>query len=371
MVEVAPRSLRKRKLSHSQSRPARSRPVGKSGTGVPSTRRIRPRPPRTTRTRDRAVQALSHAVDVNSEAGPNVGSSVSAPSAEPNRRTSSLPLVKSFLDKIWARNKNQHRNQPWWKTLSMLRKAVARLSGLGSEERLVQAQAHVLGSTSNAQDVRKRFDRETQLRREQEVWRSWIRQVLVPKAYLGFSSLVGDVQFANLGVVLIGLLADVVSIVGSPTGDEESGEGTDSSKTKDMRGRGENFTTSKMRTLMATSLKMTGPQSGELVERQYDSDDLGEIVERDPDLSLAALPSSKRTREDRRLEGKTKGSKAAVPHTTSENNEVSGEELDGGKNNSAKGSDHTEERRMTKSGNSAIKAKKSKNRIDDLFAGLT
>ncbi|KIW97074.1 uncharacterized protein Z519_02466 [Cladophialophora bantiana CBS 173.52] len=189
-----------------------------------------------------------------------------------------LSFAKSILDKIWIRNKNQHRTQPWWKSLSMLRKAVSQLVLVEQEDLFLQG---LIGEgRMDAKVVRERFERETQLRREKEIWVDWIRQVLVPKAYLGFSGLVSDTQFANLGVVLIGVLADVASTVGVPTpsrqeGAEEGGmEITPTRRVRTERG------TVKARSLMGTSIRVTGLQSGEVVERTYDSDDLGEVVER-------------------------------------------------------------------------------------------
>ncbi|EXJ72134.1 uncharacterized protein A1O5_04638 [Cladophialophora psammophila CBS 110553] len=189
-----------------------------------------------------------------------------------------LSFAKSILDKIWIRNKNQHRTQPWWKSLSMLRKAVSQLVLVEQEERFLRG---IVGQgRMDAKVVRKRFERETQVRKEKEIWVDWIRQVLVPKAYLGFSGLVSDTQFANLGVVLVGVLADVASSVGLPTLSRQEGAeegGLEITPTRRVQTETE---TVKARCLTATSIRVTGFQSGEVVERTYDSDDLGEVVER-------------------------------------------------------------------------------------------
>jgi hypothetical protein len=92
---------------------------------------------------------------------------------------------------------------------------------------------------------------------------------------------VADKQFANLGVVLVGVLADAMSVVGPPTPSKEEDtstsaerDGEDVSMKMKMNGKPTSLT------VTATSLRITGLQSGELVERMYDSDDTGEVVER-------------------------------------------------------------------------------------------
>ncbi len=218
----------------------------------------------------------------------------------------------------------------------MLRKATTRLSALESEEQLLESQSRPSGGAISAQDVRKGFERETALRREQDLWRSWTREVLVPTAYLGFSSLVVDLQFANLGVVLMGTLADVASVVGPPTNVKGSNGGPKGMKAKGFV-RSDAVPSGEARSLMATSLRVTGLQSGELVDRLYDSDDVGEVVERKSSSAKHTQIGADQKRE----------------HATT----------------------LAREQGKSKEGRTKSKAKKSKskskNAIDDLFAGLT
>lgn len=151
----------------------------------------------------------------------------------------------------------------------MLRKAITTLVVLGEEEQRLRIQ-HDTATYVDSTQVRRRFEQESQLRREREVWHEWIRETLLPRAYLGFTSLVADTQFAQLGVVLVGVLADVMSVVGAPTASKEDAQATTlPSESK-----------SQAKTLKATSLRVTGVHSGEIVERMYDSDDMGEVIER-------------------------------------------------------------------------------------------
>ncbi|KAJ9612205.1 RNase MRP subunit [Cladophialophora chaetospira] len=395
MVEATQTGSKRRKLSHSISRqPPQGgfRSNEKTKTGAVSNKRVRPKPPRAIRPPRRTVQNLTSNPGASSKVE-TARPVIDPPTADSSGTVTSLSFVKTLLDKIWARNKNQHRMQPWWKTLSMLRKAITRLWALESEEQLLLTQAQAPGSTANARDVRKRFERETQLRGEQEVWRNWLREVLVPRAYLSFSGLVGDVQFANLGVVLMGLLADVVSVVGSPTSDEGSDDGAGVPNIGDTRTGGGDFASSKARTLLATSLTRTGLQSGELVERQYDSDDLGEVIERKLDDQVArqkqvtgaddadegtnilfnSVESTERdvegrpSKEERRTIVDEMGERTKPPklHLAHGKSEMIGYEVGGGKHRLYR------EPGKTKPGKSVTKSKKRKNKIDDLFAGLT
>ena len=180
--------------------------------------------------------------------------------------------MRTILDKLFIRNKNQHRTQSWWRPFSQLRKATSRLSALTDEENVLKSETSNTSATASAENVRRCFEREAEIRREKELWCEWIREILVPKAYLGVSGLVADQQFAQLGVALTGVLADIVSIAGAPRGSD----GEDQNEIQ----RGGESRGAHAKRLMATSLRATGLQAGEVVERLYDSDDLGEVIER-------------------------------------------------------------------------------------------
>jgi ribonuclease MRP protein subunit RMP1 len=250
------------------------------------------------------------------------------------------------------------------------------------------------GSLSSGQTVRKRFERESQLRTEKEAWAEWIREVLLPKAYLGFSGLVGDTQFANLGVVLMGVLADIVSVTGAPKPCEGSDDGLGSTKIAGTRQGQEVVVNGEARMLEATSLRVTGLQSGEIIERQYDSDDMGEIVERntsDEDAKRRQIVASNE-KEEAANTPSDGGDSRTASSTTLVSKKLKQQRPDTPKIQSALASaqvatgrvivsDETMAQKRSESVTQvAEKANKSKqgkskskrkNAIDDLFAGLT
>src|ERR1700761_2357029 len=66
-----------------------------------------------------------------------------------------LSQIKAILDALFARNKNQHRSQTWWKNLSLLRRAVTRLDDLEDRERRLRSRTM---SHLDANEVRANFD---------------------------------------------------------------------------------------------------------------------------------------------------------------------------------------------------------------------
>ena len=76
----------------------------------------------------------------------------------------------------------------------------------------------------NAEAVRHAFARESGLRAKQEGLQVWIREIVLAKCYGAFSAVVADVQFAPLGVVLMGVAGDVGGVVGLPEARLEGGE---------------------------------------------------------------------------------------------------------------------------------------------------
>ncbi|OCT55034.1 hypothetical protein CLCR_02977 [Cladophialophora carrionii] len=279
-TETDTRNPKRQKLSHGPFQSgfhARLRSRRKTPAAAVRKKRVRPQPPRGLHL-PKVRRPLADRSRTGADAKTNIMRSATALSSNSEGHITALSFAKNLLDKIWVRNKNQHRTQPWWRTLSSLRKATSRLTALEDEERRLKSESRLLGSHSRGHHVRKRFERESQLRTEKEAWVQWVREVLLPKAYIGFSSLVGDTQFANLGVVLVGVLADIVSVTPAPA--RGSGDRLGGTKITESQNLREAVATGEARRLEATSLRVTGPHSGELIERQYDSDDVGEIVER-------------------------------------------------------------------------------------------
>ncbi|KAI1627086.1 hypothetical protein EDD37DRAFT_605914 [Exophiala viscosa] len=334
-------------------------------------KQIRPHPPRESRPRHlygipkRDTKSSSSAKN----ATPTLGSGASTPESDVSNK---LPTVKALLDKIWVRNKNQHRTQIWWKSLGMLRKAITTLVALNDEEQHLRQQTGTgAGSTMDAKQVRKLFEQESQIRRDREIWNEWIRETLLPRAYLGFSGLVADTQFAHLGVVLVGILADVMSVVGPPTAPKDDQKNTLQAESK-----------SKPMSLKAISLRVTGPQSGEIVERMYDSDDLGEVVERTADAGEGTDDDTgamiRRTDTPSHTDSNTLASGIQEPAGPVASHDDAGEDssTSTAKPHAADAppSRDTSKKPPPKPTSSKItkgkKQKGKKNAIDDLFAGL-
>ncbi|KIW10186.1 hypothetical protein PV08_11147 [Exophiala spinifera] len=246
-------------------------------------------------------------------------SGASTPLSPASDTSHKINFTKSLLDQIWTRNKNQHRTQPWWKCLGMLRKALTQLALLDDQETHVRQQHETSDGSArinlDAKEVRLRFEKEAQIRSERELWSEWVRETLVPRSYVAFTSLVSDTQFANLGVVLVGALADIASISGQPTSARAStatsklerpvpstvlAMATGAAGEQQPAGASVRANHRKATSLMAKSTGVTGLQSGEQVERAYESDDMGEVVER-------PLPQDKtHQREDSESSSKSK-----------------------------------------------------------------
>lgn len=359
------RNPKRRKLSDNQPRrPSLASSTTRDRNGPANTRKKcqkQPRPPRERRT-----------VAITSKSSPSL--------ADADGTSPTLYFAKVLLDRIWVRNKNQHRTQPWWRSLSLLRKAIANFITLEDEERMLQSQAKGSGSVINAQEVRKRFERETQLRREKDVWIDWLREVLVPKAYLDFSVPVGDTQFANLGVVLIGVLADVMKVVGAPKKQLDVADDGPQSTVITNTNQGGNG--NKSQRLTATSLRVTGIQSGELVERQYDSDDVGEVVERKRNNTVGGRDEEQRESDEpsshRQIATPADPSSQQLePESTCET--LTSIDADAGlpprksqpTTDTAPASTKEPEAKKAKPKDKTKKGRGKKNAIDDLFAGLT
>ncbi|KAI2642563.1 hypothetical protein GGS21DRAFT_178483 [Xylaria nigripes] len=150
-----------------------------------------------------------------------------------SRALSRLEPLLPVLAGLAHRNRNQHRHSAWWRYFGMLRRNCAKLT-----EHLISAIATARKTAARAAKLAKAKDKKR--RREelvsggqrtetgaeghvsanqgtagQEVDANvsthvvWLRDVLNPKCYLAFSQLTADTQFAPLGVVLIGVLAQV------------------------------------------------------------------------------------------------------------------------------------------------------------------
>ncbi|KAG9242412.1 hypothetical protein BJ878DRAFT_515694, partial [Calycina marina] len=117
-----------------------------------------------------------------------------------------------LLNPCHHRNKNQHRVAKWWKPFCMLRrhvqKLIIRLDDLAESEKFA-------GGKENA------YVRRSHARVEEEArWSmGWSE-----RCYVAFTAIVADMQYANLGLMLIGALAQVRRVVSSLLPEEEYDE---------------------------------------------------------------------------------------------------------------------------------------------------
>jgi hypothetical protein len=241
---------------------------------------MKPHPPRGRKFRHTQRTAVAESTSITMSR--TTESRVKGQSGPPAKLAESLHLI----DSIFVRNKNQHRSQAWWKPFSLLRNALRKFTTLemreGELKNPVRTEADV--QVVDSKDVRRRFELEAQVRREREIVGEWIRETLCPWCYVTFSSLVADTQFANLGVVLVGSVSEIAGVVGLP-----QGSGTEVDECGYAL-QGAQVATRQARSLTAHSLQVTGTEKGTLVERIYDSDDLGEVVERQGDSPQVQEP---------------------------------------------------------------------------------
>lgn len=212
----------------------------------------------------RPKKHLPFVLPQNSEQG---GNPTSSPALQ-----AQIPLQKPkghirLIDLIIRRNKNQHRNQHFFKYLRLLRKSLTKLETVLSK---LADLAHEGNASRSSAQVRERFEAESQLRSQREVLMEHLREVLVPECYLSFSGLVADAQFANLGVVLMALLADVAvgeHGVGLPKHDGMLA--IDGSMAEKVNTSHNEMRESYYNEMVAMSTRVTGEDQGEVVERIY------------------------------------------------------------------------------------------------------
>ena len=201
---------------------------------------------RTSRTAVRISRANSHAT----ENSPSTIQPSPRPKDVNESKLQSLHETTTLLDQIWRRNRNQHRTQHWWKDLGLLRRNLKRLTGLlenvldskggigtktGHRSKESEANGHdtkprtQIQTLSEAQQTRLRLSRLTTLEFQIHTLETWLREILLPRCWVGFSQVLAERTWAGIGLVLLGIVGEVGSIVGVPTA-----EGKRVGRIKDM-----------------------------------------------------------------------------------------------------------------------------------------
>ena len=208
MTHFSKHNKMKPKTAKTNNGPARHEPMQRRQSHRrPSTNRITllPHPPRSARSL------------------PPLPSSLHSDESDDSLQT--LHTTLTLLSQLHVRHKNQHRSQAWFKSLNLLRRSLRHLYDLKLNLlALLQLSATEAPKQRNAEAVRHAFARESDLRSKQEGLQVWIREIVLVKCYAAFSAVVADVQFAPLGVVLMGVVGDVGGVVGLPEARLEGGE---------------------------------------------------------------------------------------------------------------------------------------------------
>ncbi|KAK3953637.1 hypothetical protein QBC32DRAFT_338408 [Pseudoneurospora amorphoporcata] len=156
--------------------------------------------------------------------------------SDPKFPSSLLPTLTPALDilsRFHHRNKNQHHLSKWWAEADMLRRHLRKLIEAANEWCNKQPERE---TKKRKEEVRKRKKKENMERlervegeegkaeeekgegddkeeekeaREVRLRAGYLRGKLGPRAYLAFSQLSADRQFAHLGLMLLGILAQV------------------------------------------------------------------------------------------------------------------------------------------------------------------
>ncbi|KAK4193622.1 hypothetical protein QBC35DRAFT_536898 [Podospora australis] len=122
----------------------------------------------------------------------------------------SLSPVHEILCRFHHRNKNQHRIAKWWAQADMLRRHTGKFifcleNALEEAERLERI-GSLMKRKKKKTEKRKREEEE-----EEEIKKraGYLRWGLGPGCFLAFTQLAADRQFAHLGLMLLGVLAQV------------------------------------------------------------------------------------------------------------------------------------------------------------------
>lgn len=310
---------------------------------------------------------LSFQVDTRQRDDPPVSS------ANVSAAVASLEKQVLLLNLIIRRNKNQHRNQLFFKRLSLLRSSLTKLLDISSR---LSTLSHLASSAARtSEQVRRDFETEAHLRSHKEFLQDHVREVLVPRCYVTFSSLVSDSQFANLGVVLVAALSEIAcgkDGVGAvrTVQIEEKPAFSELIRMEEQAQEEKDIPLSWPGSLVGTNTKITGEDHGEVVERVYDRHPSHNVIE-DVDVATEAAEPTQIAVTDEEKSIRISPVRKATRNASG--TQAGGWFGSGGINEPAE-----LEQTSTKKGRwqesqedgRKRKGKKSQNAIDDLFRGL-
>lgn len=165
-----------------------------------------------------------------------IGSSSSNNSNAYQSALETLAPLEPTLAGFARRNKNQHRRARWWASFGMLRRGTSRLlvelvaaAGSRAARRLMTTTttatsgsalvvtsggggSSVAGSKKSKKSSSSGQHEDQHLLDAADQRATWLRDAVAPKCWIQFGQLTADPQFAALGVVLLGSLAQVDSV---------------------------------------------------------------------------------------------------------------------------------------------------------------
>ncbi|KAK4456607.1 hypothetical protein QBC42DRAFT_149727, partial [Cladorrhinum samala] len=135
------------------------------------------------------------------------------PSISPSILTSSIESLipaLELLSRFHHRNKNQHRLSKWWSQADMLRRHTRKMVEL-IEDVLPEAEKLEKIRKANSTKLNKKPKKDPKKEENESVTQRalYMRWQLGPRAFLAFTQLTADRQFAHLGLMLLGVLAQI------------------------------------------------------------------------------------------------------------------------------------------------------------------
>ncbi|KAI7922671.1 hypothetical protein M9X92_004784 [Pyricularia oryzae] len=127
-----------------------------------------------------------------------------------------LVPTQEILEKFNYKHKNQHRLSKWWAGFDMLRRHTAKFY---RDELRLALDALTKRSSMPQSSKKKQSKRQRTEPRDEDITAGavakakWMDDYLIPKAYTAITQLAADNQFAPLGLLLLGVLAQVHSAV--------------------------------------------------------------------------------------------------------------------------------------------------------------
>ena len=127
-----------------------------------------------------------------------------------------LAPAREILDRFNYKHKNQHRLSKWWAAFDTLRRHLAKLEQneiTPAVEALELAARRPAARGFGSKRARDSVVDAAVMPPGVEAKSKWMRDYLIPRAYFSFTQLAADNQFAHLGLLLLGVLAQVHHLV--------------------------------------------------------------------------------------------------------------------------------------------------------------